>query len=78
MDSSSRTEEHPSALSSSDLGEAATDFPTLEALSLSEPPPFTPQITGETDDDDDDDAYAYDADDEYEYEYGTQRERLPR
>ncbi|TVU23833.1 hypothetical protein EJB05_26216, partial [Eragrostis curvula] len=72
MDSSSRsnarTEEHPSDVRSSDLGEAATDYPTLEALSLSEPPPLTPQITGQEtdDDDDDDDEYAYDADDDYE------------
>ncbi|TVU23824.1 hypothetical protein EJB05_26207, partial [Eragrostis curvula] len=58
----SPAQEHPSELSSSELGAPVTDL-TLEALSLSDPPALTPQITGEeTSDDDDDDAYAYDHD----------------
>ncbi|TVU02621.1 hypothetical protein EJB05_51863 [Eragrostis curvula] len=49
---STRTEEHPREVSSSELDGAVTDLPTLEALSLSDPTPLTPETGGETDDDD--------------------------
>ncbi|GJN05036.1 hypothetical protein PR202_ga22632 [Eleusine coracana subsp. coracana] len=49
------TQDHPSEVSSSELGGAVTDLPTLdEALSLSDPPPLTPQISDEETTDDDD------------------------
>ncbi|GJN25752.1 hypothetical protein PR202_gb13622 [Eleusine coracana subsp. coracana] len=49
------TEDHPSEVSTSELGGAVTDLPTLdEALSLSDPPPLTPQISDEETTDDDD------------------------
>ncbi|TVU23812.1 hypothetical protein EJB05_26201 [Eragrostis curvula] len=54
----SETEEHPRKVSSSELDGEVTDFPTLDgALSLSDPPPLTPEITGE--ETDDDDAYSH-------------------
>ncbi|GJN05035.1 hypothetical protein PR202_ga22630 [Eleusine coracana subsp. coracana] len=49
------TQDHPSEVSTSELGGAVTDLPTLdEALSLSDPPPLTPQISDEETTDDDD------------------------
>ncbi|KAK3120640.1 hypothetical protein QOZ80_9AG0691320 [Eleusine coracana subsp. coracana] len=50
-----QTQDHPSEVSTSELGVAVTDLPTLdEALSLSDPPPLTPQISDEETTDDDD------------------------
>ena len=37
-------------VSSSELGRAVIDLPTIEALSLSDPPPLAPQIPEEFDD----------------------------